>query len=355
MPEISVIVPVYNVENYLEQCLDSIVKQSMTDIEIICIDDGSRDRSAAILDAYEAKDRRIRVFHRENSGYGASMNFGISVATGRYIAIVESDDFIAGNMFEELLTLADNNDADIVKSDFFYFFSAKNQIRAAGKISKLLSEKIINARQYPRILKINPSIWSAIYKRSFLQGKNIKFLETPGASFQDTSFAFKTLALAEKIIFTPKAYLYYRQDNENSSVHSKEKVFLICNEYNEITDFLNNTPLLKSSFNTIKLINQYQAYIWNLTRIDEKFRTDFINVFAETFTNFYNSGEIDRGFYKKISRREFELLRLNQEKFKKHVDKIVKRKQRFSIRINLARISVVLFGRQIIETGKISN
>ena len=359
MPELSVIVPIYNVEKYLPQCLDSILAQSMTDFEIICVNDGSKDHSQEILDAYKEKDRRIKVFHRQNSGYGASMNFGLSVAAGKYIAIVESDDFIAGNMFEELLTLAANNDADIVKSDFFYYFSAKNQIRTGGKIDRLLSQKVINARRYPRILKINPSIWSAIYKRSFLQETQISFLETPGASFQDTSFAFKTLALAKRIVFTPRAYLYYRQDNENSSVHSKEKVFMICEEFNEITDFLNRHPDLKSHFNSVKLIKQYQTYMWNLSRIDEKFRDEFIEIFAETFRNFYNAGEITDAFYKKIGRKDLKLLLSDREKFKTRVNAKIERKRKkekrrkmFSIRINLSRISIVLFGKQIIETGK---
>ena len=102
MPKISIIVPVCNVEKYLSKCLDSIVNQTLKEIEIICIDDGSTDDSGAILDSYSQKDSRIKVIHKKNSGYGNSMNVGMDCAEGEYIGIVESDDCILPEMFEEL-------------------------------------------------------------------------------------------------------------------------------------------------------------------------------------------------------------------------------------------------------------
>ena len=119
---------------------------------------------------------------------------------------------------------------------------------------------------------IMPAVFNASNEEAvklFCENK-IKFLETPGASFQDTSFCFKTLSLAQRIILTNKAYLYYRQDNTGSSVHQKDKVFLICKEYDEITDFLDKNPEVKKYANTQKLIKQYSAYIWNLKRISEE-------------------------------------------------------------------------------------
>lgn len=102
MPKISIIVPVCNVEKYLSKCLDSIVNQTLKEIEIICIDDGSTDDSGAILDSYSQKDSRIKVIHKKNSGYGNSMNVGMDCAEGEYIGIVESDDCILPEMYEEL-------------------------------------------------------------------------------------------------------------------------------------------------------------------------------------------------------------------------------------------------------------
>ena len=122
-PIISVIVPVYNVEKYLRECLESLICQTLEDIEIICINDGSTDSSLAILEEFAAKDARIKIINKENSGYGASMNAGLNAAAGEYIGIIESDDFADKKMFEDLYNLALKNDADIVKSDFYYHFS----------------------------------------------------------------------------------------------------------------------------------------------------------------------------------------------------------------------------------------
>lgn len=358
MCKISILVPIYNVEKYLQKCLDSLINQTLEDIEIICINDGSTDSSSLILEKYSKKDSRIKVINKENSGYGASMNLGLDSAKGEFIGIVESDDFVKDTMFEKLYKIAQKNCADIVKSDYFYYSTVKNQARKAGKISKRISGKVINIKNYLKILKRQPSIWSAIYRTDFIKDNKIRFLETPGASYQDTSFFFKTMTLAKRIVLTDKAYLYYRQDNEASSVHSKEKVFMVCKEYEEITKFLETHSDIKDLVNTTKFIKEYNTFMWNLKRIDEIFVDDFIKVFSETFKKYYLSNEISQDFYKKIHKNEFELLINNKEGFKEYTKKIIEqeknkteRRKNFSVRINSSRISVVLFGKQLLELG----
>ncbi len=356
MIKVSIIVPIYNVERYLKTCIESILNQTLTEIEIICINDGSTDSSLDILHSFSEKDKRIRIINKSNSGYGSTMNMGLSAAEGEYIGIVEPDDFIKNNMFEELYNLAKNNFADIVKSDFYYYFGENNQARKTGKISRYFANKVTSIKEHPEVLKIQPSIWSAIYKKELIDKHKIKFLETPGASYQDTSFAFKCLSLAQRLYFTTNAYLYYRLDNENSSVNSHSKVFAICREFEEITDFLNANKTLKEYTNTIKLIKQYQTYFWNLKRIDSSFRNEFIDKFSDTFKEYYMNGEIDENFYKKISKKEFNSLIKNKKnyisKIQSTLDKEtikIKRRKLFSIRINPSRISIVLFGRQVVE------
>ncbi len=356
MIKVSIIVPIYNVEKYLKTCIESILNQTLEEIEIICINDGSTDTSLDILNSFSEKDKRIRIINKLNSGYGATMNIGLSVARGEYIGIVEPDDYIKENMFEELYNFAEKSSADIVKSDFYYYLGENNQARKTGKISCYIANKPTNIKEYPEILKIQPSIWSAIYKREFIEKYQIKFLETPGASYQDTSFAFKCLCLAERLYFTTNAYLYYRLDNENSSVNSHSKVFAICREFEEITDFLNSNIEIKNYVNTIKLIRQYQTYFWNLKRIDPSLREEFIGNFSDTFKIYYENGEIDANFYGKIKKREFLYLIKDKKNFiskiQSKLDKEAskqKRRKLFSIRINPSRISIVLFGRQVIE------
>lgn len=358
MPKVSVLVPIFNVEKYLSKCLESLIIQTLKDIEIICINDGSTDNSLEIVNEYAKQDSRIKVINKANSGYGDSMNKGLEIATGEYIGIVESDDFVKDTMFEELYNLAIENDLDIVKSDFYYYTAKNNLSRQAGKIKKNIG-KVFSAKDDLSILKLMPTIWSAIYRRHFLEENNIKFLPTAGASYQDTSFAFKALVSAQRIMFTDKAYLYYRQDNENSSVKSKNKVFAICDEWEEITNYLNSKPDLKSLANDIKLVIQFNSYVWNAIRIDEKYRDDFLSKFKDTFKFYLDNSEINEILYKAIGKKDLNLLLNNTKKFREHIDilalkknKKLNRRKLFSVRINSSRISIVVFGKQIIELGK---
>ena len=125
-PKVSVIVPIYGVEKYIHQCIDSILNQTLEDIEILLIDDGSKDNCPAIIDEYAKQDSRIKAIHQENGGYGKAVNNGLSKATGEYIAIVEPDDFIEQNMFEVLYDDAKQNDVDVVKGPYYDYSDDDN-------------------------------------------------------------------------------------------------------------------------------------------------------------------------------------------------------------------------------------
>lgn len=359
MPKVSILVPIFNVEGYLRECLDSLINQTLQDIEIVCINDGSTDSCPKILEEYSKKDSRIKVINKENSGYGASMNRGLKEANGEYIGIVESDDFVKNIMFEDLYKIASKSDLDLVKSDFYYYTTSNNRSRQAGKIKRRNLKKIFSIKNDCRVLKMMPTIWSAIYKRDFLLENNIKFLETPGASYQDTSFAFKTLSAAKRMMFTNKAYLYYRSDNENSSVKSKGKVFSICDEWEEISRFVDDRPEIKAIVNDIKLSTQFNAYMWNAMRIDTLFLDEFLNRFQKEFKKYYENGDIKSEFYKKVKKEDLQMLLNDIENFKECIKEFAlkqeqkeKRQKMFSIRINTSRVSIVMFGKQLLEVGK---
>ena len=133
MQKISVIIPIYNVEKYLSECLDSVIHQTLKDIEIICIDDGSPDKCGDIADSYAKDDNRIVVIHKENGGYASAINYGLSIANGEFISIVESDDICELNMLEEMYNGIINTNADFLiadfksslPSDFFNFFESE--------------------------------------------------------------------------------------------------------------------------------------------------------------------------------------------------------------------------------------
>ncbi|CDE42869.1 glycosyltransferase group 2 family protein [Clostridium sp. CAG:768] len=355
MAKISVVVPVYNVEKYLKECIDSIINQTLEDIEIICVNDGSTDSSLEILNDYAKKDSRIIVINKSNSGYGHTMNMGLNAATGEYVGIIESDDFADKNMFEDLYKLAKEYDADIVKGDWYNYWSKNKFARKNNRISSAKALKLTNSKQDKSLLRINPSVWSAIYKKEFLNKYNIRFLETPGASYQDLAFSFKIFALAERVILTDKAYLYYRQDNMNSSVKSKTKVYCVCDEYEEIDRFLEQYPDLKFEFKVQEEINRYNGYVSSVLRIDDSVKPEFVKVFSDHFKEEYNTGLLGNEFFKKINKNEFMTLINNPEKYIKVLKSIEKRRKFNQFRKNIlsihfrnGKLNLTLFGKEVI-------
>ncbi|MDR3208254.1 MAG: glycosyltransferase [Rickettsiales bacterium] len=292
-PKVSIIVPIYNVENYLRQCLDSIVGQTLRDIEIILVNDGSTDSSPKIMKEYAKRDERIRIIDKPNEGYGRTMNRGIDAATGEYIGIVESDDWIEPDMYEALYALATKHNCDVVKSQYFDYIVNKNIKR--DFLPKEMLNKVSNPKHgcNAAIFYCQPCIWSAIYRRDFLNKYNIRFLETPGASYQDTGFNFKVWAMADKVYLTPGAFLHYRQ-HPNQSIASTGKVFCIADEWAEIDRFMDDYPAWKKS--SAKLRNQVKLgnYRWNLNRLEGADKELFRRRFAQEYENAIENNEVER-------------------------------------------------------------
>lgn len=220
--KISVIVPVYNVENYLAQCLKSIIGQTLKDIEIICINDGSKDASLKVLEDFQQNDSRIFIISKKNEGYGAACNAGLRFARGEYISIIEPDDFIDENMYEDLYSLAKANDVDIVKSAFYeYTDGSDNNKETVEKINWSddynMPNTVFKVADCSQLLYFHPSIWSCIYRSEFLNKNNIRFVEAKGAGWVDNPFQIETLCLADRILYTDKPYYYYRLTNPSSS------------------------------------------------------------------------------------------------------------------------------------------
>lgn len=324
--KVSIIIPVYNTEQYIKDCIDSVINQTLKEIEIILVDDGSTDSCPKICDEYAQNDCRIKIIHKKNEGLGKAYNTGIDLAAGEYVGFVESDDFIELNMFEVLYNTAKEQNADIVKSNWFNYWSKPYIVNTkANSYRGFDIGKATNIKKVPKLLKIAPSIWTSIYKKDFLTINNIRFLETYGASYQDTSFAFKTTAAAEQFVLLDESFVHYRQDNEYSSVKSQSKVFAICEEYKEIERFLNNNPQIKKDVKAYKWVNQYNGYKWNLNRISEKYHRDFLEEFSTTFKQVDKQNLINDGFFKEINAKDFDLLINDKNKYLK---KLIKNKKK---------------------------
>lgn len=291
-PKVSILVPCYNVERYLEQCLGSLKAQTLQDIEVICINDGSTDSTAAIIDRFCAEDARFRVIEKENSGYGASMNRGLDAARGTYVGILESDDFCELETFERLHAAAERTAADAVKANFFFYWSTEEPHNRKNELIGAQTPEVVEPASYPELFWYMPSIWSALYRRDFLQENGIRFLETPGASYQDLSFTFKVWACASKVALLSDAFVHYRQDNEASSIHAPGKVFCVCDEFDEIERFLDAHPD-KDALRTVETRLKFDSYIWNYWRLDVDLRAQFIERFEADFKAAEAAGTID--------------------------------------------------------------
>lgn len=293
-PKVSVIVPVYNVEKYLPRCLDSLVRQTLDDLEIIVIDDGSTDASGTIADGYAEANKNMVVLHQPNGGYGKAVNQGLSQAKGEYIGILESDDWCSPFMFERLYTVAKEKNVEVIKSDFYRWWG-ENDSSVYIKVTKQeLYNAVTNLRKSHALMYMQPSIWSSIYKRDFLVKNGIFLTETPGASYQDASFQHKVLFCVESFFLINESFVYYRQDNANSSVYDKKKIFCVCDEYDECRSFLDKNGM---PFSAVLERARVDGYLWNYNRLDEEGRRLFYPRMREDFAKIKKDGLLTRELY----------------------------------------------------------
>lgn len=315
MPKVSIIVPTYNVEAYLVECMESITNQTLKDIEIICINDGSTDGSLAILKSYAEKDKRIVLVDKENGGYGIGMNIGMSLATGEYIGIVEPDDFVPVNMFGDLYKIAKENDLDFVKADFYRFERATNgdMFLTYNHLDRKNQyyNQVFDPSHTPEAIRFIMNTWSGIYRKAFLDEHNIRHNETPGASFQDNGFWFQTFAFAKRGMVIDKPYYMNRRDNPNSSVKNVQKIYCINAEYDHIRDILIEYPETWERFKTYYTLKRFHNSVATLRRISNEFKRDYVERFSKEMKRARDLGEMDEELFTAAERDNLHLL-MNQ-------------------------------------------
>lgn len=279
-PLVSVAVPVYNNYEYITECINSILQQTLKDLEVIIVDDGSTDeRTIRKLDEFASLDSRIVVIHKINSGYGHNMNLAMDIARGKYFGIVESDDYIQKEMYFNLFNIAEKESLDLIKGDFSVFYGEGKDREFVNRdlmANKKYYNKVTSSAKDIKIFNINNVIWNGIYSIDFLRKNNIRFNETPGASFQDNGFWFQTMALANQIMFDAGRYYMLRRDNPNSSVFSKKKVWAMVHEYKFIWNFLERHKELKERLKYIYTQKKFQNYLFNYNRIAGEYKIAFL-------------------------------------------------------------------------------
>lgn len=241
MALVSIIVPSLNVYPYIKECLDSIVDQSLKDIEIICVDGGSTDGTREVLYEYAKKDRRIRCIDSDIKSYGYQVNIGIKIASGEYVGIIESDDYVDTRMYEKLYYEASLHNLDYVKADFDSFFD--HGYRRTFYHCHIFNDsdkynKIINGMELPEVFFTDNNIWRGIYKRDFLNKSNIELNESQGAAYQDIGFVLSVLTYAKRAMYINDSLYRYRQQREGCSSCSDKVLQFSYQEFVRLIDEL---------------------------------------------------------------------------------------------------------------------
>ena len=268
MPKVSIILPVYNVESYLRQCLDSIIMQTLEDIEIICVNDGSTDNSLEILQEYKNKDSRIKIINQENRGQGVARNIALENITGDYIGFVDPDDYISPNMYKTLYETAIKHNCDIVEESFYIKNEIRNYLKKRKNKLNLPKNKIFNYKVKKNyVFSPNLAIWNKLYKTSFIKENDIKFFETKKG--EDIIFTIKSRVLASKIVYIDNADYYYRikKDNIPKSYKNTSPIDEL-NRQIKFLDTIKNALIEDKIYELIK----YDFENYSIQKLKEKYK-----------------------------------------------------------------------------------
>ena len=306
VPKVSVLIPIYNVERYLNQCLDAVCHQTLRDIEIVCINDGSTDDSPRIIRKWAEVDKRIVVVDKDNSGYGASLNCGLKIATGEYVGIVEPDDFPERTMYKKMVRPTRFARVDVVKCNYFEHRNGTDF--PVFNLDGHLYGRAFDPIDRPSVLCTIPAIWTGLYRRSFLEAEGIRFRETPGASFQDTGFTMKVWGAASRCVFVKDALLHYRVDNPGSSCKTTDKVFTVCDELHEAEIFLRARPDRCKHLLPWFFVDKWGKYRWNYERVSPSQHEIFARRMYDEYLDARNAGELDMLLFDEESRCALEAL-----------------------------------------------
>ena len=255
MVKLSIIIPVYNVENYISQCLESIFSQSFKDFEIICVNDGSSDNSLGVLQNFKAKDDRIIIIDKKNEGSGIARNAGLAMAKGDYVYFVDGDDWIEDNALEKMVSKADELKTDILIFGGLSYYNnkGKNGGYSTDKFSKKYLDKVFSSKDIKKdIFKFPSTAWTKLYRHDFLIKNNIKFQDIKAG--QDQLPFFHSMIKAERIALLPQNLYCYRKNRKGAVTAAKKK-----KNFSPVYVFYGIEEMLKSE----NLLDEYKNIFVN--------------------------------------------------------------------------------------------
>lgn len=283
---VSIVVPVYKVEKYLRQCLDSILAQTFRDMEIIVVDDGSPDGCPGIIDEYAAKDARVVAVHQQNGGYGKAVNAGIARAKGKYVGIVESDDYIEPDMYAGLVETAERTGADLTRCTFSIFDGKRDFLWDEVRELNARDGDIINPHEELDYFLYHSAPWCYLYRRELFE--TIRLSESKGASYQDVTLVGEALLLSKSVAVVGRPLLHYRMENGQGSscTGGGHNLMAIVDRCEELARFMRENGFVGRDAVTMMVRKSIRAVNWFYERINSEFRREFFGRLRGFFGSF---------------------------------------------------------------------
>lgn len=295
MPKVSVLIPVYNVEKYLEQCVRSAMDQTLRDIEIICLNDGSTDGSSQILHKLAGEDSRIIVVEKKNTGYGHTMNMGIRMAKGKYLVFLESDDFILPDMCRRMYEVCEKHSLEVLKTDYYAFLMNGSKVcKRYRKVSHHDNyHKVLDATRQREVFLSDRYTWLCMYLKEYLWKNEILHNETPGAAYQDNGFWFQSMMYCRRVYYLDEAFYMYRMDNPNASIRNRKNIHSFAGEYAFIRKKILEFDGEKRELFTLAGIIDFRLHLWSTLRVAPEYLKSLAVVFQQEMKVYFQNELFD--------------------------------------------------------------
>lgn len=320
MPKVTVIIPVLNVRPYIKECLDSVINQTLRDIEIFCIDAGSTDGTLEIEKEYAARDSRITILDDDAHSTGYAKNLGVCRSKSPYVAIVESDDYIVPDMMEKLYQKAVEHDLDMVKANYRSFLGQGEARLFVDKSVSLYREdyeKVIDPRMDNRFFGWDMYTWTGLYKKEFLKTNHILHHESKGAAFQDVGFWFQTFCYARRAYLMKEYFYCYRRDNPDASVRNPNRTFVMCDEYRFVRDIISKDHQTWERVKPAYYHEMFRSYFVTCERLAPHLRPEFADRFYREIREGYEAGYIQRDLFDEYELTYLDVLLASKEEFER--------------------------------------
>ena len=275
MPKLSIIVPIYNVEKYLEKCLETLVNQTLQEIQIILVNDGTKDNSGEIAKKYQQKyPEKIIYLEKENGGLSDARNYGIPHATGEYIAFLDSDDYVELSLYEEMYNVAKTENSDMVECDFIWEYPNKSK----------QDKGVLYEGKKERLEKVRVVAWNKLIKREILEKAQITFPK--GYRYEDVEFTYKLIPYLEKVSFLKKPYIHYVQREGSIANSQNERTKEIFEVLEHVIEYYKEKGIYKEYKTQLEYIYTRYLLCSSLLRMvkiqDKKIKKDLLK---QTWTN----------------------------------------------------------------------